>query len=475
LTVTSAQTANYEATTQTASFVINRIPQTIVLNYGCDTTLWTTQTTPFTLPVTGGSGTGALTWTSTVPSVATVTTPGGVVTLQPSLTPPASTLIQVQKADDNNYLPSNVAQITLNVAYQPTTVGMGNVLPPDFADATYEWTIMATGVPAYSWSVAGLPAGMTATPSGANNEYLTVSGTPLEVFDGDLTVNVTNGGGVTQAVEVPMKVYPAPVASTDDKTYVERNETMVVTYPIPMNRNVCGTVTVNGLQASGYWQSDNEFVISPPLDRYGYGYEYETTYTVVISGLEDEQGAIVQYHQVFSFRTRESPPTPQIQRRVTILSLPAGVTSDPPSETDHFVLSGENFAFTLTVPDGWEPVITTGRTVDNGAIESLKGKRIDKTNSFRFNVLQIRQPMDISVKLEVGQTIGNEIADRQTKVWSYNHQLYVETSRAGLLSIYTPAGGLYLQQTVPSDACFTLPRGVYIVRMHGETHKVIIY
>jgi hypothetical protein len=472
LTVTSAQTANYEAITGTTNFAILRLPQTIVLNHGRDTTLWTSQTTPFTLPVTGGGGTGALAWTSTVTAVANVVSATGVITLVPSLTPPVSTLIEVQKAGDNNYNPSNTAQITLNVAYQPTTVGMGiDVLPPDFAAASYEWTIMATGFPVYTWSVSNLPAGMITTVTGGDNQYLTVSGTPLEVFDGDLAVSVTNGGGVTQSMDVPMKVYPAPVASTDAKTTVNRKEEMVVTYPIPMNRDVRGTVTVNGRPASGYWLSDSEFAIPTP---YADGYEYETTYTVVISGLKDEQGAIVQYHQAFNFRTRERPQPPRISRRVTILSLPAGVTSDPLPEVDHFVLSGDDFVFTLTVPDGWEPVITTGRVIE-GVIESLKGKRIDGTNSYRLVVQEIRMPMDISVALEVRQEVGNEVTGVETKVWSYNNQLYVETSRAGVVSVYTLTGGLLLQQTVLGNASFTLPLGVYIVRMHGETHKVMIY
>ncbi|MDR2040868.1 MAG: hypothetical protein LBP98_00935 [Tannerella sp.] len=471
LSVTSAPTANYNAATGTATFTINKIPQTIVLNHGRDTTLWTTQTTPFTLPVTGGSGTGALSWNSTATAVATVTPSGGVITLQPSLTPPVSTNIQVIKAGDNNYLPSSVAQITLRAVYQPTTVGMGiDVLPPDFAEATYQWTIQATGCPTYSWSVSGLPAGMTATVSGANNELLTVTGTPLEVFDDEVTVRVTNGGGVTQAVDVPMTVYPAPVASTDEKTYVYRDEEMIVTYPIPMNRNVCGTVTVNGRAASGYWLSDTEFVISPPRD----GYDYKTTYTVVISGLKDAQGAIIQYHQAFIFATGDAP-MPRLNRKVTILSLPGGVTSDKAPEYEYFVLSGGDFSFTLTVPSDQSPVIETNRLVDDGAFETMKGKRIDDTDSYEFVLRQIRQQVDIRVTLEERQESGNEVAGEETKVWSNNDQLYVETSRGGLLSVYTLTGGLCLQETLSGNARFTLPRGVYVVRLHGETYKVVIY
>jgi hypothetical protein len=471
LTVTSAQTANYQTASGTDNFTIHKIPQTIELNHGLDTTLWTTQTTPFTLPVTGGGGTGALTWNSTVPAVATVTSPGGVITLQPGITPPVSTIIEAQKAGDNNYLPSNTSQITLDVVYQPTTVDVGiDALPPDFADATYKWTIMATGFPPYGWSVPNLPAGMVATPSGANGEYLTIGGTPHEVFDDDLIINVTNGGGVTKAVDVPMKVYPAPVASTDDRAYVECYENMVITYPIPMNRNVRGTVTINGRQASGYWLSNGEFVIPPPRD----GYEYETTYTVVISSLRDENDAIIQYHQTFIFRTGQMPPPPRISRMVTILPLPAGVTSDPLPEIEHVILSGDDFIFTLTAPAEWEPVIATNRMI-NGVIETLKGERIDETDSYRFVIQQIRQRVDISVMLKERTEVGNEVTVDGTKIWSYGGILYVETSRAGVLTAYTLTGELRLQQTVSSSAKFTLPRGMYIAKMHGKAYKVMIH
>ena len=472
LTVTSAQTANYEAAIGTGSFTINKIPQTIELNHGLDTTLWTTQNAPFTLPVTGGSGTGALAWSSTVPGVATVTTPGGAITIQAVLTPPppaSTTIIGVQKASDNNYLLSNLSQITLNVEYQPTTLDVGG-LPPDFADATYKWTIAATGYPPYSWSVPNLPAGITVTQSGANNEYLTISGTPHEVFDDELAVSLTNGGSVINTVHVPMKVYPAPVASTDNKMYVNYNEEMIVTYPIPMNRNIMGTVTVNGRLAGGYWLSDEEFVIPPPRDQYEYG----TEYTVVISGLTDANGAIIQYHQTFTFRTGQAPPPPVIGRVVTILPLPDGVTSDPVPEIENVILSGEDFVFTLTVPPGWEPVATTNRFIE-GVSETLKGQRIDDTDCFWFVVRQVRQVVDISVLLEERKIVGNEVAGDKTKIWSHSGKLCIETSHEGVLSAYTLTGELRLQQTVAGSAEFILPSGAYIATMHGKAYKVIIH
>jgi hypothetical protein len=269
-----------------------------------------------------------------------------------------------------------------------------------------------------------------------------------------------------------MKVYPPPTASTDNRTTVGLVEDMVVTYPIPMSMSQTGTVTVNGRRVSGYWTSNEEFVILHPIN----GYEYNTEYTVVISGLTDSNGAIIHYHQIFTFRTGGPPPPPVIGRIVKILPLPAGVTSEPASEIEHVVLSGDDFVFTLTVSnDQMEPVIATDRIV-GGAPERLKGNRIDDTNMFLFVVRQIRQEyVEINVTLEPRVGTGNEIVGAETKIWSNDGQLYVETSHNGILSAYTPAGELCLQEFVSGSGKFTLPRGVYVVQMHGKAYKVIIH
>jgi hypothetical protein len=475
LTVTSAQTANHEATTSApAIFAIRQLPQTIVLNHGADTLLWTTDTIPFTLPVTGGAGTGAWTWSDSHPAVATISA-SGEITLHSRVIPPASDTITVQKKGDNNYFPSNTLQFVINVDYEPTDMSV-DTLAPDFANAGYEWTIQATGLPPYTWEVENLPDGMYYNVNGVNDEYLVVQGTPLDVFDDEVIIKVTNAGGAgkTESFHVPMKVYPAPTASTDHKQYVDPDEDMIVAYPIPMNVQKTGSVTVNGRPGIGYWQSDQALVIPHPRD----GYDYNMEYTVVISGLIDADGAIVHYRQKFTFRTGSLPPPPPLSRIVTILPLPEGVMSDPEPEIEHVILSGDNFIFSLTVPnpDEWEPVVVTNRII-GGVTEKLKGKRIDDTNVYEYVVRQVRQEhVEISVTLEAGSDVNNEGAGAETKIWSNDGKLYVETSHEGILSAYTLTGELCLQETVTGGkARFTLPRGVYIARMHGKTYKVMIH
>jgi hypothetical protein len=77
--------------------------------------------------------------------------------------------------------------------------------------------------------------------------------------------------------------------------------------------------------------------------------------------------------------------------------------------------------------------------------------------------------------LEERTEVGNEVAVDGTKIWSHGGTLYVETSRAGVLTAYTLTGELRLQQTISSSAKFTLPRGVYIAMMHGKAYKVMIH
>jgi hypothetical protein len=479
LTVTSAQTANYEAATSApASFKIQKLPQTIFRDHDSIVTKFTTDTIPFTLPVTGGAGTGAWMWSSDDSDV-TVDKVSGKITLQPGVIPPADGprlyTITVQKEDDNNYLLSNILNFVISVDYEPTIIDI-DALAPDFATAGYKWTIKATGLPPYIWDVENLPAGMSYHREGEDHEKLVVQGTPLDVFDGDVIIRVTNadGDGKTTEFHVPMKVCEAPAVSTDGKRYVDLNENAIVTYSIPMETTMAGvTVTVNGRPAVGYWQSDQELVIPHPRD----GYDYNTEYTVVISGLNDANQAIIAYSHSFTFRTGSPPPPPVISRIVTILPLPEGVTSNPAPEVEHIILSGEDFICMLTVPDPdeWEPVIVTSRIIE-GVTERLKGERIDDTNVYGFVVRQIRQEyVEISVTLEACNDVSNEVAGAETKIWSHDGKLYVETSHEGILSAYTLAGELCLQEAVAGNARFTLPRGVYIAKMHGKICKVMIH
>jgi hypothetical protein len=494
LTVSSAATANYEAVVPgiTAGFTIDKIHQApIQLNHGCDTTVWSTQV-PFTLPVTGGSGTGTLlTWSITnpkTPPAVTVNT-NGLISIDTAQLDRLTyiTTLTVTKAGDNNYFDATTLQnVTVESKGTELSADASAVLPPDFVkkgknneiDGLYEWSVTASsGNPPFTWEVKNLPKGMYPVLSPPDNKTIIIRGTAEEVFFDSVLVTVSNTQnslGVTPAkleIKVPVAIYPPPTASTDEKTHVEINEEMVVSYPIPMDMRETGYVTVNGRPASGYWLSDEEFVIPPPFERY----EYETNYKVVISRLEDKNGAIKRYIQEFTFRTGQRPRPPVIAREVIILPLPEGVMSEPTAEVEHLILSGEDFIFTLFVPDGMEPSVATNRVIA-GAPERLKGERIDDTNTYRFVVRQIRQEgVEISVLIESRNDVGNGTV-AEPRLWSHGGKLYVETAQEGVLSVYTMTGELCLQESVVAgNTRFTLPQGVYVAKLHGKVYKALIH
>jgi hypothetical protein len=495
LTVNAAATANYNAASGSTSFAIRKINQApIQLNYGQDTTVWSTQV-PFTLPVTGGSGTGTtLTWSHTTahtvipPRVDAVTVnTNGLISIDTAELDRLiyTTAIHVRKAGDNNYFDAVTSQnVIAESKGMELSAEASAVLPPDFVkkgndiDGLYEWSVKASGNAPFAWKVDNLPKGMYPLLSPPDNKTITITGTAEEVFFDSVLVTVSStqtGGGLTLAsleVKVPVAVFPPPTASTDEKTYVEISEEMVVSYPIPMNVQETGFVTVNGRSASGYWLSDGEFVVPPPFE----GYEYETNYKVVVSRLEDKNGAIKRYQQAFTFRTGQRPRPPVIAREVVILPLPEGVTSDPVAEEEHLVLSGEDFGFTLFVPDGMEPSVATNRVIA-GTPERLKGARVDDTNIYQFVVRQIRQEgVEISVLLEPRSDVANGVLDAGPRLWSHGGKLYVETAQEGVLSVYTMTGELCLQESVAAgNTRFTLPLGVYVAKLHGKVYKVLIH
>jgi hypothetical protein len=64
--------------------------------------------------------------------------------------------------------------------------------------------------------------------------------------------------------------------------------------------------------------------------------------------------------------------------------------------------------------------------------------------------------------------------DMQRKIWSRGKTLYVQSDKAGLLSVYTVSGALYRQTITEYHTAISLPRGLYIVKFDNRTCKITI-
>ncbi len=144
--------------------------------------------------VSGGSGTGAVTYQSADTSVATVGSSSGIVTPLS----PGQTTITVTKAEDANYLAES-ANFTLNV--NPDSVILGS---PETAFLFMQYSFVPTvanGIVIASWQITGgsLPTGLI-----LNSSSGAITGIPSEVQteNFDLRGDTSGGDAYTRSMQI---------------------------------------------------------------------------------------------------------------------------------------------------------------------------------------------------------------------------------------------------------------------------------
>jgi hypothetical protein len=358
-------------------------------------------------------------------------------------------------------------------------------LPNGFVGAVYNAQVVNATLPniAFSISSGALPDGLSLdasptgiTPSGTGK----LAGKPTKAGTFTFTIRATHNSmtpAVTEALPHTVKIYDAPVITPTDYDLVETElvsvlSDIIIRFPsgVPMNTTV-GTITLNNKQIRGYWPTDTTFVIPCPIASY----EYETDYTLVVSGLESKDG-LLTYGDSYTFRTRSTPPNPNIPRLVRLLPLSDGVTSDPlPGEHWINVDDKYNFTLKLTVPPDKTPTLTTNRII-NGKTETVTGvpdPDMPETR-FLFTVRDIHQTIEIRVVLSPRSPVGNEIVGDDVRIWAADGKLYVETPQPGRLSVYSITGVIHVRKSIAGSSTILLPKGVYIVRLNEKTYKVAV-
>ncbi|MBZ5582338.1 MAG: putative Ig domain-containing protein [Acidobacteriia bacterium] len=145
----------------------------------------------FTMAATGG--TAPLTWSATgMPAGITINTATGVI----SGTAGAAGSYPLSITASDSTLPvslSVTAQLTLKIVSVLTVTT--SALPVGFTDRAYSATVEAAGgVPPYSWTAPGLPAGFTITP-GTDTTKAVIAGTAAATSSS--TVNITVSDSAT--------------------------------------------------------------------------------------------------------------------------------------------------------------------------------------------------------------------------------------------------------------------------------------
>jgi hypothetical protein len=163
--------------------------------------------------------------------------------------------------------------------------------------------------------------------------------------------------------------------------------------------------------------------------------------------------------------------TPPVIQRAIKLPKVEGVTTTPGPGT-YFVEGHQDFSFNVkysaqklkvTITNGWSYEV---EDIDHKAVLLSDG-------SYQFTLYQVVNPWDVNFGPEL--FTDNELVS-VNKVWSYRNSLYINSIKDDVVSVYTMAGVLYRQKTIPPGiTSIDLERGVYTVTLKdGAVHKIII-
>ncbi|MDR1601381.1 MAG: YDG domain-containing protein, partial [Tannerella sp.] len=177
--------------------------------------------------------------------------------------------------------------------------------------------------------------------------------------------------------------------------------------------------------------------------------------------------------------TITEPPMPYVPRRVT-LNVSPHFASDPLPGV-FYIESARDLVITLTplptLPDGYEPKVTTNRRLypdDRGGVKVTR----NDGGTWTVRIAYILEETEVTVEaVEPFSGTGNEDLLAGARVWSYGQRLYVTAgATSGQAYIYSIAGILVkILPYVSGETVFaTLPAGIYVVTMEGRRDKVII-
>lgn len=138
------------------------------------------------------------------------------------------------------------------------------------------------------------------------------------------------------------------------------------------------------------------------------------------------------------------------------------------SETGTAIKENENFIFTITLKEGYK---------NSKPVVKANGKEILPDSKERYVVKNVKTNITITVSgiVKDGPTANLEIQG-SLKVWGADGHLHILSSKVGEARVITYSGQLYKIITLTGGETITsLPSGIYIVRIDGQSYKVYLY
>lgn len=138
------------------------------------------------------------------------------------------------------------------------------------------------------------------------------------------------------------------------------------------------------------------------------------------------------------------------------------------SETGTAIKENEDFIFTITLKDGYK---------NSKPVVKANGKEILPDSKGRYVVKNVKTNITITVSgiVKDDPTANLEIQG-SLKVWGADGHLHILSSKVGEARVITYSGQLYKIITLTGGETITsLPSGIYIVRIDGQSYKVYLY
>ena len=132
------------------------------------------------------------------------------------------------------------------------------------------------------------------------------------------------------------------------------------------------------------------------------------------------------------------------------------------------IKENEDFIFTITLKDGYK---------DSKPVVKANGKEILPDSKGRYVVENVKTNITITVSgiVKDDPTANMEIQG-SLKVWGADGHLHILSSKVGEAHVVTYSGQLYKIITLTGgETIISLPSGIYIVRIDGQSYKVHLY
>lgn len=186
----------------------------------------------------------------------------------------------------------------------------------------------------------------------------------------------------------------------------------------------------------------------------------------------DSNFAIDDISLTVTQNTPVTPPTPTIYLKVTLNDFSFNCVSTDMPFGDYYVKEGECFVFRFNyeeccaLPYEFKPIVLANKDT------------LEVDQQGYYSVCDINKPIQITIIPNDPPEIpvGNEMLNKESKVWSNDGKLFIYSAREDSYAIYNIAGQKVKEvQNVSASVNIPLSKGVYLIKAkNGKTYKAIV-